>query len=53
MRGEYHFDRIRFFVRQGSPPHARGILLTVIDEQGQEGITPACAGNTCVAQSMN
>ena len=32
----------------GSPPHARGILRGVLDIAKKSGITPACAGNTCV-----
>ena len=46
MRGEYLPSFIMSSMRQGSPPHARGIphLLTVLHLI--IGITPACAGNT-------
>ena len=53
MRGEYVSTCARYSVEPGSPPHARGILC---DDSGMckcAGITPACAGNTCVAQSTS
>ncbi len=33
----------------GSPPHARGIQHTHCESFPLTGLTPACAGNTCVA----
>ena len=46
MRGEYYLEewKERFYL--GSPPLARGILLSPEDVLEGEGITPACAGNT-------
>ena len=46
MRGE---DLLRDFpsmIVTGSPPHARGRLLSDIVIEPTEGITPACAGKT-------
>ena len=30
----------------GSPPHVRGLLVDGVDDHGDVGITPACAGTT-------
>ena len=46
MRGEYRTSNRINRTFQGSPPHARGILNTASGTIFQNGITPACAGNT-------
>ena len=46
MRGEYQHKKRGSEIKQGSPPHARGILRLPICHHHQSGITPACAGNT-------
>ena len=53
MRGE---DRRTFGDRRhvkGSPPHARGRLISVSTFRMLEGITPACAGKTCCRRRAN
>ena len=46
LRGEYRDEIRRFLGQEGSPPLARGILMQCWGSQWEEGITPACAGNT-------
>ena len=46
MRGEYISTMASSLSASGSPPHARGIHSIQLFEQPEEGITPACAGNT-------
>ena len=46
LRGEYLFQRYNGLHSAGSPPLARGILTMLMIQDGIEGITPACAGNT-------
>ena len=46
MRGEYQGKSAVEIAREGSPPHARGILRPYGDHLQVLGITPACAGNT-------
>ena len=46
MRGEHGFiDRIAIEAK-GSPPHARGARLRLLNYRTSLGITPACAGST-------
>ena len=46
MRGEYYLSGFRPGNRLGSPPLARGILLSGLATYPSARITPACAGNT-------
>ena len=46
LRGEYLFQRYNGLHSAGSPPLARGILISASDCGLLDGITPACAGNT-------
>ena len=46
MRGEYCIEVDTEDEELGSPPHARGIRIKEIKKNGNQGITPACAGNT-------
>ena len=46
MRGEYAFGLGAEEAGRGSPPHARGIRVSVPFTSSGSGITPACAGNT-------
>ena len=46
MRGEYGSAESFGYSVQGSPPHARGILVFIFCIVRYHGITPACAGNT-------
>ena len=48
LRGEYSIAVISDFPAPGSPPLARGIHLTAVLRVKRHGITPACAGNTCL-----
>ena len=50
MRGEYFAKKSFLCCGSGSPPHARGILEKYIKLCRLDGITPACAGNTCFNQ---
>ena len=47
MRGEYTGKLPGIWIWRGSPPHARGILQYRGPFPADQGITPACAGNTC------
>ena len=46
MRGEHFSTAALQLVRTGSPPHARGTPDALEDANGEDRITPACAGNT-------
>ena len=46
MRGEYAIPVFSSTTTVGSPPLARGIQLGLADVKSDNGITPACAGNT-------
>ena len=46
MRGEYKDEFDKELLKEGSPPHARGIHLGPLIGSDPLGITPACAGNT-------
>ena len=46
MCGEYLSEAITCRPIPGSPPHVRGILCKNLGMCADEGITPACAGNT-------
>ena len=50
LRGEYLFQRYNGLHSAGSPPLARGILISASDCGLLDGITPACAGNTFLAE---
>ena len=50
MRGEYERERLNELFDKGSPPLARGILISASDCGLLDGITPACAGNTFLAE---
>ena len=45
-RGEYSIEYDENLMKEGSPPHTRGILPDCLDAIKQAGITPAHAGNT-------
>ena len=52
MRGEQFYAESHLFCRLGSPPLARGtVQLTTIGHMGAR-ITPACAGNSCLARRL-
>ena len=51
LRGEYLFQRYNGLHSAGSPPLARGILISASDCGLLDGITPACAGNTSTSSS--
>ena len=54
MRGEYILEQRDKTFEEGSPPHARGILITALGGISAPGITPACAGNTpCLVDKKN
>ena len=46
MRGEYEDITSLALFCIGSPPHARGIPVNLCVVFVNQGITPACAGNT-------
>ena len=46
MRGEDALTSRGDVMEEGSPPHARGRPYSDRSDQGQQGITPACAGKT-------
>ena len=48
MRGEYEESVFVVVSSLGSPPHARGIPTDTPRYLATLGITPACAGNTCL-----
>ena len=48
MRGEHGGYRHRCVISKGSSPHARGAHRNDTDEDGLQGIIPACAGSTPV-----
>ncbi len=50
LRGEYILPDYSNVEDQGSPPLARGILFYDAVESFATGITPACAGNTCLLE---
>ena len=52
LRGEYLPVSVYPSKVLGSPPLARGILLICLAVQIKKGITPACAGNTRVRESV-
>ena len=49
LRGEYAYAPIVLLYSLGSPPLARGIPQRPFATALQDGITPACAGNTRIA----
>ena len=51
MRGEDDVQEVLGSSRQGSPPHARGRLVTLRYELHKRRITPACAGKTRARQN--
>ena len=52
MSGEYLAARKVIFGICGPPPQARGILKEILVAVYWHGTTPACAGNTTLAQFM-
>ena len=46
MRGEHNHRNHEIALTVGSPPHARGTLEEAEKTAAEDGITPACAGNT-------
>ena len=46
MRGEHCMTMSERYEVSGSSPHARGTLLHAYDRRVDDGIIPACAGNT-------
>ena len=46
LRGEYNDKFFIDPIRKGSPPLARGIRRRTPKKRADDGITPACAGNT-------
>ena len=53
LRGEYHPPHLQTQDRPGSPPLARGIHERKKRTDHDDGITPACAGNTCPPSGMS
>ena len=47
LRGEQCFWPVRLAAEIGSPPLARGTVDTLSGIPAADGITPACAGNSC------
>ena len=52
MRGEDSVVVNPFVCQLGSPPHARGRLCSLLPPVSAGGITPACAGKTCLPLSV-
>ena len=50
MRGEDTYSPVSLSFVWGSPPHARGRQDDILEMPRRTGITPACAGKTCVPQ---
>ena len=50
MRGEHPLSLNCLCIHMGSSPHARGTHLHVTTVRHQQGIIPACAGNTMFAR---
>ena len=48
IRGEYTGGRAVLSMRQGSPPHTRGIRHWALSWTATPGFTPAYAGNTLI-----
>ena len=48
MCGEQLEGNTGLTLRMGSPPRVRGTVSHAVDEGGDAGITPACAGNRCM-----
>ena len=46
MRGEHPEVFLGWRPRSGSSPHARGAPSKFVDDDGKDGIIPACAGST-------
>ncbi len=51
--GEYTRRLSKWILKQGSPPHMRGIRVFAKDDTGNERITPAHAGNTSKYLKLN
>ena len=51
MRGEHPGHSKMIVDGTGSPPHARGTPRHVPNNSIQNGITPACAGNTLIVSA--
>ena len=49
MRGEKRATDRLWYCCQGSPPHARGKVPSGLAHSVLDGITPACAGKSCMA----
>ena len=47
MRREYQTKFVKEVEMQGLPLHAQGIQVPLSRSNQYDGITPACAGNTC------
>ena len=45
--GEQYPNKHEDTVKKGSPPRVRGTVISAMDGGKGEGITPACAGNSC------
>ena len=52
MRGEHSPIRFKMFSSSGSSPHARGTPFIFSPPSDENGIIPACAGNTCTCGCM-
>ena len=46
LRGDYILHLTPLFIKLGSPPLARGLLVAIVACSVAVGITPACAGTT-------
>ena len=46
MCGDHWLCKLDNLLILGSPPHVRGPLLSLLEQDGMIGITPACAGTT-------
>ncbi len=53
MRGEYLCPFCQLLKKEGSSPHARGILVDFTQDLLDLGFIPACAGNTLKKCSTN
>ena len=52
MRGEKYLSATPELLPKGSPPHARGKGTRYITRWLLEGITPACAGKSCIWRGL-